>query len=73
MCELVKEQCEHLEHQDLVWKLDQVCAARVDGVWERGRVLHLQTTSGCLEVDSLIDRVTHVINSLLSGSQKSSI
>ncbi|XP_056292563.1 RING finger protein 17-like [Pseudoliparis swirei] len=49
MCELVKEQCEHLEHQDLVWKLDQVCAARVDGVWERGRVLHLQTTSGCLE------------------------
>ncbi|XP_034417580.1 RING finger protein 17 [Cyclopterus lumpus] len=38
MCELVKE-CELLEHQDLVWKADQYCAAKVNGVWERGRVV----------------------------------
>uniref|UniRef100_A0A673AY12 Ring finger protein 17 n=1 Tax=Sphaeramia orbicularis TaxID=375764 RepID=A0A673AY12_9TELE len=50
ICELVKQECEHMEPQDVVWKADMYCAALINGVWERGQICADVTSSSTVEV-----------------------
>ncbi|KAK2840140.1 hypothetical protein Q5P01_013880 [Channa striata] len=50
ICELVKKECELTEPQDVVWKADMFCAARIKGIWQRGRICSDVTSSNIAEV-----------------------
>ncbi|KAF0026789.1 hypothetical protein F2P81_021526 [Scophthalmus maximus] len=50
VCDLVKQECVLTEPQDVVWEADAYCGAHVNGVWERGRVCSVATSTDIAEV-----------------------
>ncbi|XP_068593149.1 RING finger protein 17 [Cebidichthys violaceus] len=50
LCELVKKECELMEPEDVEWKEDELCAALINGVWERGRICSHVTPGDSAEV-----------------------
>ncbi|XP_063744191.1 RING finger protein 17 isoform X1 [Eleginops maclovinus] len=51
MYETVKQECGSMEAEDIVWKADRYCAAKINGVWERGQI--------CSDVES--DNIAEVL------------
>uniref|UniRef100_A0A665V3T4 Ring finger protein 17 n=1 Tax=Echeneis naucrates TaxID=173247 RepID=A0A665V3T4_ECHNA len=50
VCELVKKECALMEPGDVTWKVDEYCAAQINGVWERGQICSDVTSSNVVEV-----------------------